>query len=334
VSWTRSHARHADALAHLGGGPWSRENLLALGWTSRQIERDVEAGRLVGVRRGLYRPVTVAPDWTLPETYAPFVAQTGAPAVVSHESAARVHALWLPSGADERVHLTTAGRPLPTDAAVRRHRAALPTGEVVLLGGVPVTSVTRTAVDLALGRQLPQALVVLDSAARRLALGEAWRTSAGRAMLSRPGGERRAHRAQQLLGQAARGAARRPGARSLRRALPWVDPRSESPYESWSRGTLVVAGLAPEAVGFAVVGASGRQYFADMAWPSWKLIAEVDGLTKYGDDPRTVRERLQAERHRQADLEDAGWAVVRWTAGERGAAIVARVKRGLHTAAA
>ncbi len=105
------------------------------------------------------------------------------------------------------------------------------------------------------------------------------------------------------------------------------------PYESWSRGVLIEAGLVPESVGFEVRGASGRRYFADMAWPSRRILVEVDGLTKYGQHHGTVRERLAAERHRQADLEDAGWIVVRWTAGEPARVIVDRVRRALAVSA-
>jgi len=253
---------------------------------------------------------------------------------VSHESAQRVAGLWLPVDADERVHLTTAERPLPSDSVVHRHRAALPAGDVVLREGVPFTSEVRTAVDLALGRALPHALPPLDCVVPRLALGEAWCTPAGRVLLAAAGGPERERRAREDLVAAVSRAAGRNGHRRLLEAVAWVSAGSESPYESWSRGVLLMAGLVPEAVGLEVRGASGRQYFADLAWPSRRLLAEVDGLTKFGSDPRSVRERLAAERHRQADLEDAGWTVVRWTAGEPAEVIVARVRRALAGAAA
>jgi hypothetical protein len=319
-------------LAQLGPGPWSRDALLALGWSRRQVERDVESGRLVRVRRGLYRPAGADPDWTSPRAYAAFV--SAAPgSVVSHESAQRVAGLWLPLGADERVHLTTENRPLPSDRVVRRHRAALPAHDVVVRDGVPFTTEVRTAVDLALGLPLPRALQSLDCAVRFLALGEAWCTPAGRALLSSRSGADRHGQARDALALAVSRAVGRHGHRCLAAALPWVHASSESPYESWSRGVLVGAGIVPEAVGLAVHGASGRRYFADLAWPSARVLAEVDGLTKYGSDLRTVRERLAAERHRQTDLEDAGWLVVRWTAGEGSELVVARVSRALAAAA-
>ncbi len=253
------------------------------------------------------------------------LSRAGPDAVVSHESAARVHRLWLPYPSDDRVHLTVPGRPVTTDPRVRRHQSPLDPSEIVVLGGVRVTGVARTAVDLARGKAFAQALVPLDSAIRRVAVGEAAHTAAARTLLAAGRGELRVAAARAELDQAARRAARWPGARIVSRCLPYADPRSESPYESWSRGVLIEAGMAPEALGLEVRGASGKVYYADLAWPSRRVLGEADGLTKYGDDARTVRERLSAERHRQRDLEDAGWIVVRWSAGERAAVLTARV---------
>lgn len=371
-----------DELARLGGGPWARDELLALGWSPGQVERDADAGRLVRLRRGLYavratdpaepaspragaaamrepwpattfglvrpgpgtrrrsrgggvqvRPDGSAPqlaavDWTTPSAYAALVAQSPG-SVVSHESAARVAGLWLPPEPDERAQLTTEDRPLPSDALVRRHRARLAPEDVVILDGVPFTTVARTAVDLALACRIPDALRALDAAAGLLAVGQAWGTPNARVLLASRDGLDLELRAREALSAAVARAAGRNGCRALARAVPWIDARSESPHESWSRGVLIEAGVVPEAVGMPVLGASGRRYYADLAWPSRMLLAEVDGLGKYGADLRTVRERLAAERHRQADLEDAGWAVVRWTAGERAPAVIDRVRRAL-----
>lgn len=331
MSWSRSNARIDTALRLLGPGPWRTSALAGLGWSARQVERDVATGRLVRVRRGLVAPAGTPSAWDDVETYRPFIELAGEGAVVSHGSAARIHRMWLPHGDDGRVHLTVLGRP-STDASVRRHRLDLVPDDVVLRYGVPVTGPARTAVDLALGAALPQALVVLDSAVRVLALGAAAFSSSGRALLARAGTSVDAE-ADVAVAQTVQRSERRAGASSLRRALPHVDPRSESPYESWVRGVLIEAGLRPEQVGFAVLGASGRRYYADLAWSSRGVLLEVDGLAKYGDERAGVRMRLQAERHRQADLEDAGWMVVRCTAGESGAVLVARVRRALAHAA-
>jgi len=332
VHWTRSSERIAEARRHLGDGPWARAQLVDAGWSSRQIDRDVASGRLERVVHGVYAAAGAELRWDTPSTYRPLLARAGDGAAVSFDSAALIRRLWLPYPTDPRIHLTVPGRPLTTDPVIRRHRADLHDADVEAIGGVRVTSMARTAVDLARGKSFPQALVALDSAVRVLALGEAAFTAAGRVLLDSAFGRARVAEALGEIRAAAERAAGGRGTRGLLRCLEHVDPGSESPYESSCRGELILGSIPPDAVGLAVRGASGRQYFADFAWPRLRLIAEADGLEKYGRDVRTVRERLMAERHRQRDLEDAGWVFVRWTAGEPASVFVPRVARALATA--
>jgi hypothetical protein len=332
VQWSRSVERIDDVRRRFGDGPWGRQHLLAAGWTARQIERDLEQGRLERVTRGVYAPSGVVLPWETPQTYGPILQRAGADAAVSFESAAAVRRLWVPFPVDPRIHVSSSGRPVVDDPVVRRHRTSWHDDDVDVLGGVWVTSIARTAVDLARGKSFPQALVPLDSAARTLALGEAANSPAGRVLLSLPATWLRVEAALGQLRAAAERAAGGRGTRGLVRCLEHVDPRSESPYESWCRGELISAGVRLGELGLEVRGASGRVYYADFAWPSLRLIAEADGVVKYGSDLRTVRERLMAERHRQRDLEDAGWVFVRWTAGEPAAAFVPRVVAAVSAA--
>jgi hypothetical protein len=332
VQWSRSVDRIAEVRRHLGHGPWARQQLLEVGWSARQIDRDLQQGRLERVVRGVYAPYGTVLPWDTPQTYAPLLRRAGDDAAVSFESSAGILRMWIPYPTDPRIHLSSSGRPVTDDPVVRRHRTHLHDDDVEVLAGVRVTSVARTAVDLARGKAFAQALVPLDSATRILALGEAAHSPAGRALLSQPDAERRVLAALGQLHAVADRVARGRGTRDLLRCLAHVDPRSESPYESWCRGELASAGVHIEALGLEVLGASGRRYYADFAWPSLRLIAEADGVQKYGDDLRTVRERLIAERHRQRDLEDAGWVFVRWTAGEPAAAFVPRLVARLATA--
>lgn len=334
MHWSRSDERIVEVRRRLGDGPWARPHLLAEGWTVRQIERDLQQGRLERVTRGVYALSGAVLPWDTPQTYAALLLRAGADAAVSFESAAAIRRLWLPFPVDPRIHISSTGRPVVDDPLVRRHRTSWHDDDVDVLGGVRVTSIARTAVDLARGKPFPQALVPLDSAARTLALGEAANSPAGRVLLSLPATWLRVEAALDQLRAAAERAAGGRGTRGLVRCLEHVDPRSESPYESWCRGELLSAGVRLGELGLEVRGASGRVYYADFAWPSLRLIAEADGIEKYGNDPRTVRERVMAERHRQRDLEDAGWVFVRWTAGEQAVVFTARVARALATATA
>ena len=67
----------------------------------------------------------------------------------------------------------------------------------------------------------------------------------------------------------------------------------------------------PEQVRLAVRG--GKRFRVDFFWPQWRLIGEADGFGKYGTEPEEIRRNWAAERRRQAQLEDAGYVVIRWT---------------------
>jgi hypothetical protein len=56
------------------------------------------------------------------------------------------------------------------DAGLKVHSSRLPDEHIVRRDGLRVTTVARTAVDLALGGDLPSALVAADSALRHLVL--------------------------------------------------------------------------------------------------------------------------------------------------------------------
>lgn len=92
---------------------------------------------------------------------------------------------------------------------------------------------------------------------------------------------------------------------SLPEAL-YVDPRAESPLESWSRGYMVVYGLPMPLLQHTLVGADGMSYRVDFYWPDARLIGEADGLAKYGDDPKAFRRAKAEEVSRQRALQAEG----------------------------
>ncbi len=192
-------------------------------------------------------------------------------------------------------------------------------------GGIPVTSIARTAVDVARGRDLPSALVILDSAVRMIA-------GAGKSAtrLRQPEARRQAlEAAAPLLRAAHESVYGWPGSVAVRNALPVIDAGSESAFESWSRGQMLVHSVPTPSVGVPVLGTSGRLYWCDFGWLDRGVVGEADGLSKYGDTSDDVRASLAAERHRQRDIEDAGWRFVRWDTRERPARWIARVLRSL-----
>jgi hypothetical protein len=253
---------------------------------------------------------------------------TGPAAVVSHESAGVVHRQWLPLPVSAHVHLTESGGIDRLDNGVRVHQSRLPADLVTVVDGLRVTSVARTAVDLARGRSLPEAMVAIDGAARALALASSPAAAAG---LRGPERGALTDLSLRVLATAFESIRTWPGSVVVRTAIDLADPASESPFESRSRGWMVEARLPSPYVAFPVRGASGGLYVADFAWPERMLLGEADGTGKYGLSDREVTQSLRRERRRQRDIEDAGWTFVRWDSTERPATIVARLRHALST---
>lgn len=183
--------------------------------------------------------------------------------------------------------------------------------------GYDVTTVARTAVDLAAGLPLPEALVLLDGAARRIC--EAMVTIARRRDYANP---RLAGAARELLGEAAR--ARRPA--GLSTAITLTEPLRESPAESLTAGHLYLSGLPVPQFQATIPSPSGPLY-PDFYWPEHNLVGEVDGKSKYVDPAEIVREK-----RREQLLRDLGYRIVRWLAIEIMTSpeiVVARIARAL-----
>ena len=214
-------------------------------------------------------------------------------AVVSHQSAAVLHGLPLWDVALDRVHVTR--RPPAWNIAgnvLCCHVARLHEDEIVDIGGVQVTSVVRTALDLA--RSLPHeaAVVALDAALH----GGLLHHDVLRARLFDIAGT--------------------PGSRSAARAVSFADGRSESVGESRSRVILARWNLAPSALQFEVRTAAGELAGrTDFAWEEHGVLGEFDGRVKYGRLLRPGQHPGDAvfeEKRREDAIRDEGWGVVRW----------------------
>ena len=179
-----------------------------------------------------------------------------------------------------------------------------------------MTSPARTAVDLAIGLELPQALVLLDAAARLICQGMV--PAIRRRDYANP---RLITAATALFGEAAQTV----HCARLRPIFPLVDPGRESAAESLSAGHFEVAGL-PRPRYQAELRTHRGTFFADALWDD-KLVGECDGAVKYSDAGAYVREK-----EREQVLRDLGYRFVRWQAKEimtNPAAVVDRVARAL-----
>jgi very-short-patch-repair endonuclease len=168
---------------------------------------------------------------------------------------------------------------------------SLPAQDVGAIAGIPVTTPTRTLIDLAavLGRDrfeglLDQVLVSRVVSATRLET-----------------------RARELR------VARRPGCAVVLRLLDQRHPELTRARNAWEAKVLRTIGrleLPPPRVNYRV-RVAGRTRYIDLAWPDRKIALELDGFV-----PHSNRRVFDDDRQRQNDLVAAGWTVYRvtWTA--------------------
>ena len=288
--------------------PIARADLISSGVTPRMLRTRLGSGDLVQVRRGVFVRAEAWPtDAAGQHVVAARAEQTvHTSAVISHESAALVLGLPTPGFShweDRPVSLTLPVTGHSTSSAtVIHHTGPLPPGQVQRdKEGYLVTSPARTAVDLAADLPLPEALVLLDSAARLMCsslVNEVRRRDYANPHLVRA--------AVDLLEQAATTVR----ATRLRPAIALVDPARESVAESLSAGHMRLAGLPMPQFQAEIRTPIGRVY-PDFLWEDLKLIGECDGAVKYHNANAYV-----LEKEREQMLRDLGYRFVRWLAKE------------------
>jgi len=305
--------------------PATRALLAAAGVSDDMIATQLRSGRLRRIRRGVFVAADSWPsdpgDLHLMLAHAVQVANPDA--VLSHQSAgvvwglpspaftswaARSPAMTLPEGTGHRSR---------ENDAILRVRSLRPVDLTRDPDGYPVTSLARTAIDLAAGRPLPDALVVLDDACRKLCAS----------MVSSP---KRATFADPRLAAASRDLLLAAMARHLRpltEAISKADPIRESPAESLTAGHLYLSGLPMPELQPPVKTRLGT-YFPDFVWPDVMLIVETDGVVKYND-----RRDLVAEKEREDALRELGYRFIRVLAKDimlRPEWVIERIRRALE----
>jgi len=297
---------------------WRYRELLDEGLSRQQIHRLVVSGDLRRLRKNCYVP---EPYWSRLSTEQQLVLRAHAHHhsligrdtvhhVYSHETAALLHglSLWRP-GNDVHVTQPTRTSNASHGADVRNHSAQLADDDVVILEGLPVTSMLRTAVDCARSLSFDRALIVADQCMARGITQRAART------------------AIDLLGPSA-------GVGRASAVIAAADPLSESPGETLTRSRLLRFGLPPARSQVEVTTRGGR-YRLDFAWPDLRVGLEFDGRVKYfGAQP--TDEVIYEERRRERALVEEGWTILRIEWGDlfREAELEARLRRTLRLAAA
>lgn len=326
-----------------GSDPVPVAAALAQGISRGSLDAAVRRGLLVRPRYGVLRlaeaqdacetaPLLSRGDGDrrrhLARLRATLVAIRGDDVLAAGASAAVVHGLAIPDLDDlDVVHLVRPDGSGYGEPSTRRRGSPVPPSDRTILDGIAVTTLERTAVELARGQYLPQALIPLDSAARLLVTREtgstgndlrAWVRDAEMIRFARA---RLTESLSHLHGWA--------GTVRVRDALRWVHPASESPLESRSRGWFIEAGLGPLDPG-SPVDAGSATYWADFCSRERGVLGEADGWSKYGRTPEEVRSALAREKKRAAVLEAQGWRLVRWTTADPRTIVVDRMARALR----
>lgn len=262
------------------------------GLTSRDVRLACAAGTLEKIRYGVYAPPAELDDRArhlrLVAATLPLVHPDS---VLSHDSAAALHGLPLTSSRLARVQVTrNGGGHGRFGPHLILRTSPLGPGDVVVVDGRAVTSLERTAADLARVLSHEWGVITCDAALRAGADHEA------------------------LLWQLDRDRGRRGNTRA-RRAVLFADARAESPLESLSRVQIRRAGLPAPELQF-VVRRNGRVVaVTDFAWPSLRTVGEADGRVKYDDlvpVGQTAADVVMREKAREREIRSEGFWVVRW----------------------
>lgn len=273
------------AVAAAQGGVFTRRQALRSGCTPTQT-RTLAGGRWVVIRRGAYAErrtyEAASPAGRHVLQAAALVILSRLEPVASHRTAVLVHGLPALGNPPAVPQLTRAPRsPSDTSRTSGLFVAGLPAADRSSVGGVPVTSLARTACDVARTAALRDAVVVADAVLRRLVPRE------------------------DLLAQAASHRSWPGGARAVQVA-GLADGRAETPLESLTRLAYVQEGLPVPESQIEVLHHGVLVARVDFLFRDQRTVGEADGMGKY-DQPGALR----LEKTRELALRRCGLDVVR-----------------------
>lgn len=275
--------RAVAALAERQYGVVARRQLVACGMKKTAIGGWLRRGRLILIHRGVYalghRRLQRHGHWMAA------VLAAGDGALLSHRDAAALHGLRRPHDGIA-TDVTTTGRVAKTAILAAHQAVSLAAEDRTNVDGIPVTTVARTLVDLA---------GVVGKQALAAALNEAERAN----VLDVKEIERVLERTRGRRGR---------GHANLRAVLH--EHREHGPTLTRSELERAFLDLL-EANDLPRPRTNVRRlgHEVDACWPTRRAIVELDGWHYH-----RTREEFEADRERDAELETAGWRVIRVTA--------------------
>ena len=274
------------AVSELAGrqfGVVSREQLHQIGMKEGGIERRLRSGRLHPLHPGVYavghRSVSREGLWLAALLWG------GEDAVLSHRSAAE---LWGVLEIDRSKRIEISAPPeTRSRTSIRRRYTQLAPDEVTERSGLPVTTLSRTLMDLGSaipGRRLERAVREAEYL-HRYDPRDLWR------MLGRHPGQR--------------------GTRAIRTCLENIGlgprGRTRSDLEVLFASVLARSSL-PRAELNVTIEVAGRLVEADCLWRRQRVIVELDGGQSHG-----TWSASESDRKRDRQLQADGWRIIRVT---------------------
>ena len=215
-------------------------------------------------------------------------------AVLAGRSAAALHsAKWIdPKAPAELLHDNRHAPP-----GIHTWADVIAVEEIVVIGGMRVTTVARTALDLASRNPTDQAVTAVDALLRA--------TRCTRADV-------------ELVAARSHG---RKGIRRARAVLELVDAGAQSPRETWLRLLVIRAGFPRPQTQVPVRNEYGVVIaHLDLGWEDERI-----GLEYEGAHHRLSREQFAYDIRKHEQVREAGWRVLRVTSMDAPATIVNRL---------
>ncbi|TDW28988.1 hypothetical protein [Cryobacterium psychrophilum] len=293
------------------GGLIPTQALRDSGLSSHAVDALRQRAELVRVRRGWY---ALGASWEAmgaDKRYRLVVRatahQAGPQLVLSHHSAAVLHNLPLIGSWPSAVH---ALRPDSAGGSSQRlltaHRG-MPDPHQILIGGVNVTSLPRTLIDMAADSSFLVGVTMIDHVLNRETVRVAWEQHAG--VRGPP------PITKEMLFTELEEVRPRAGRRAAERAIAFANGLSANEGESLSRVRFAELGFeVPELqVRFEV---RGHTYFVDYYWRGVRKIGEFDGDIKYTRaevmNGRDIVGVIMAEKERENLLRPLVNSLDRW----------------------
>jgi Transcriptional regulator, AbiEi antitoxin len=248
-----------------------------LGFSRAAVGREVDAGRLHRLSRGVYavgHTRLTHQGWCLAAVLA-----SGPGAVLSHYSAGWLHGIARHSPLP--AHVTGPSRRRPRLPTVLHHSRCLGAEDRALEQGIPVTAVPRTLLDLAAVVRFEALRRIVDRSEEL----ELFDLGSVESLLDRTQGHH--------------------GWGLLRRAIALYEPVpfTRSGFERLFLDAVLRAGLPRPATNFVEAG-----FELDVYWPEQRFAVELDVYATHGTHGAFERDRL-----RQEDLKLAGIELTRVT---------------------